>query len=85
LSTLGKDWAGMIETIKRCGVGVYGTKYFMPQKHEHWKFLWAADHIAELEAADENSPASVLLRAEIAALRAKNDKQWAQIQGQECV
>jgi hypothetical protein len=50
MSRLGKDWTGMIERIKRCGAGTYGTPFFMARKDEHWKFLWAAERIAELEA-----------------------------------
>jgi len=44
-----KDWEQYIERLKRCGAGEYGTEFFMARKHEHWKFLWAADRITELE------------------------------------
>jgi len=50
MSNKKKDWEHMIERIKLIGAGTYGTKHFMCKKHEHWKFLWAAERIAELEA-----------------------------------
>jgi hypothetical protein len=53
MSKLEKDWAGMIERIRRSGAGTYGTPFFMARKDEHWKFLWAAERITELEAERE--------------------------------
>ena len=44
-----KAWEHLIHRIKVCGAGTYGGKHFMCQKHEHWKYLWAAERIAELE------------------------------------
>jgi len=45
-----KEFEDFIARVKRAGAGIYGTKHFMCLKHEHWKFLWAAERIAELEA-----------------------------------
>ena len=44
-----KEWEEFIERIKRSGAGEYGSAHFMCIKHEHWKMLWAAERIAELE------------------------------------
>ena len=44
------EWESYIERIKRAGAGEYGTDHFMCRKHEHWKMLWAAERIADLEA-----------------------------------
>jgi hypothetical protein len=44
------DFRRYIERVKKAGSAEYGTQHFMPPKHEHWKFLWASDHITELEA-----------------------------------
>jgi hypothetical protein len=55
MSRLEKDWAGMIERIRRSGAGTYGTPFFMARKDEHWKFLWAAERIVELEAEREQA------------------------------
>jgi len=45
-----KEFEDFIARVKRTGAGLYDTEHFMCLKHEHWKFLWAADRIAELEA-----------------------------------
>lgn len=50
MSGLKKDWEEYIERIKRCGAGEYGSAHFMCSKYEHWKMLWAAERISELES-----------------------------------
>lgn len=49
MSDLQRSWETFIARIKHCGAGEYGSAHFICSKHEHWKFLWAADRIEKLE------------------------------------
>jgi hypothetical protein len=49
VSDLEQDFKRFIDRVERAAVGKRGEKHFMPTKHEHWKFIWAAERITELE------------------------------------